>query len=72
MQQQAQGTHFRYISVDDPSQGERGKVMNANIGMRYGLDDVRGYDSIFTKQYVDYISAAYPQLQLDYNRIAPL
>ena len=42
--------------------------------MRYGLDDVRGYDSIISSQYVDYMRGitTASQPQLDFNRIAPL
>lgn len=60
---------WRYTTLDDPTQRP---ILNANMGMRYGLDDVRGYDSIISKQYVDYMRALAPQGQLDFNRIAPL
>ena len=30
-------------------------MMNANSGWRYGLDDVRGYESIIPSQYVEYM-----------------
>ena len=63
---------WRYTTIDDPSMGERGKIMNANMGWRYGLDDIRGYESIIPKQYVDFMSQLAPQVQLDYNRVAPL
>ncbi len=63
---------WRYTTIDDPSLGERGKIMNANMGWRYGLDDIRGYESIIPKQYVDFMSQLAPQVQLDYNRVAPL
>jgi O-antigen/teichoic acid export membrane protein len=46
--------------------------MQANLGMRYGLDDVRGYESIIPKQYVDFMGQLEPPVQLDFNRIAPL
>ncbi len=67
--QQAKGERFRIISVDDPAQRP---LFNANSMWRYGLDDVRGYDSIIPKPYVDYMRAVAPQVQLDFNRIAPL
>ena len=63
---------WRYTTIDDPTMGERGKIMNANMGWRYGLDDIRGYESIIPKQYVDFMSQLAPQVQLDYNRVAPL
>src|SRR5262249_31354901 len=66
--QQAEGP-FRYTSVDDPSLGDRGKIMNANMGWRYGLDDIRGYESIIPKQYVDFMGTIAPQTQLDFNRV---
>jgi len=48
------------------------KTFNANVGMFYDLADVRGYDSIITQQYVDYMRLIEPQGELLYNRIAPL
>ena len=39
---------WRLTSFDAPDE----KVLNANSAMRYGLEDVRGYDSIIPKQYV--------------------
>lgn len=48
------------------------KVLNANMGWEYGLEDIRGYDSIIYKPYVEYMRATSPQNQLDFNRIAPL
>ena len=46
--------------------------MNANIGMYYGWQDIRGYDSVIPKQYTDLMSKIAPQGDLLYNRIAPL
>jgi len=69
---QAQEGDWRYTTIDDPTLGERGKIMNANMGWRYDLDDIRGYESIIPKQYVDFMSQLAPQVQLDYNRVAPL
>ena len=48
------------------------KPLNANSGMLYGLEDIRGYDSIIPRQYVDFMSALQEQDELLYNRIAPL
>jgi O-antigen/teichoic acid export membrane protein len=48
------------------------KTMNANTGMLYDLYDVRGYDSIIPRQYVDYMQLLQEQGELPYNRIAPL
>ncbi|MCB9456486.1 MAG: oligosaccharide flippase family protein [Anaerolineaceae bacterium] len=62
---------WRYTTLDDPNPPHR-PIMNANMGWRYGLDDIRGYESIIPKQYVDFMSQLAPQTQLEYNRIAPL
>jgi O-antigen/teichoic acid export membrane protein len=48
------------------------KTLNANTGMLLGFQDVRGYDSIIPKQYVDYMNLIQPQDELLYNRIAPI
>lgn len=49
------------------------KPFNANIGWYFDLYDIRGYDSIFSKQYRAYMELIEsPQYELDYNRIAPL
>ncbi|MFZ2358413.1 MAG: oligosaccharide flippase family protein [Anaerolineae bacterium] len=47
------------------------KTFNANTPWLHGLQDVRGYDSIIPKQYVEYMQAIEPQGQLLYNRISP-
>ncbi len=65
----AQGGRMRFITLDDPAQRP---LMNANAGWLYGLDDVRGYDSLIPRPYVDYMRGLAPQVQLDFNRIAPL
>ncbi len=59
---------WRLTSFDAPGE----KVLNANSGMRYGLEDIRGYDSIIPKQYVAYMRRIQPQDDLLYNRIAPI
>ncbi len=59
---------WRLTSFDAPGE----KVLNANSAMRYGLEDVRGYDSIIPKQYVAYMRRIQPQDDLLYNRIAPI
>jgi O-antigen/teichoic acid export membrane protein len=48
------------------------KTFNANAGMFYNLSDVRGYDSLISKQYADYMGLIELQGWLQYNRIAPL
>jgi hypothetical protein len=47
------------------------KTFNANLPWLSGLQDVRGYDSIIPKQYVDLMESIEPQGQLLYNRISP-
>jgi len=48
------------------------KTFNANAGMLYGFSDIRGYDSIIPRQYVEYMVLISEQTELPYNRIAPL
>ncbi len=47
------------------------RTFTANMGMLHGLQDVRGYDSLFSVQYARYMQWIEPQNQLLYNRIAP-
>ena len=48
------------------------KTLIANTGMYYDFQDVRGYDSIFPKQYADYMGAIEEQDELLFNRVAPI
>ncbi|MHB0858015.1 MAG: oligosaccharide flippase family protein [Anaerolineae bacterium] len=48
------------------------KTLHANAGMFYGIQDVRGYDSIIPRQYVDYMALIAPQGMLEYNQIGSL
>lgn len=48
------------------------KALWPNIGMRYGISDVRGYDSVIPRQYTQYMAALGTQDLLLYNRIGPL
>jgi O-antigen/teichoic acid export membrane protein len=57
------------LSTFEPSGAAR--VLNPNTGMFYDLQDVRGYDSLFSAQYARYMSWIEPQGMLPYNRIAP-
>jgi O-antigen/teichoic acid export membrane protein len=66
---QAQDGDWRYTTLETPG---RPAIINANLGMRYGLDDVRGYESIISRQYAEYMGQLAPQNQLAFNRIAPL
>ncbi|NLE75283.1 MAG: oligosaccharide flippase family protein [Chloroflexi bacterium] len=60
---------FRITTLNDPQEQ---KTFNANAGMLYGLQDVRGYDSIIPQQYAQYMALLAPQTDLLYNRIAPI
>ena len=66
---QAQPGDWRYATLDDPTQRP---IMNANMGWQFDLRDVRGYESIIPKHYVDYMKQVAPQTQLEFNRVAPL
>ena len=60
---------FRFTTFDLPG----AKTFNANVGMYYGWQDIRGYDSIIPKQYVGLMNRIADQSgELLYNRIAPL
>lgn len=60
---------WRFTTLDDPSQAP---ILNANLTWRYGLYDLRGYDSIIPAPSVALLRQLAPQVQLDFNRIAPL
>jgi O-antigen/teichoic acid export membrane protein len=70
LDRQAEETPFRYTTLDNAT-GHL-PLLQANSTMRYGLDDIRGYDSIISAQYVDFMRGVQIQPQLDANRIAPL
>ncbi len=59
---------WRLTSFDMPGE----KLLNPNSGMHYGIEDVRGYDSIILKTYVNYMERIQPQWDLLYNRIGPI
>ncbi|MCB0113241.1 MAG: oligosaccharide flippase family protein, partial [Caldilineaceae bacterium] len=60
---------FRFTTFDIPGS----KTFNANVGMYYGWHDLRGYDSIIPRQYVELMNKLGDQSgELLYNRIAPL
>jgi O-antigen/teichoic acid export membrane protein len=48
------------------------KPLNANAAWLYGLEDVRGYDSVIPRRYVRYMEAIEPQSELLFNRIQPI
>ena len=60
---------FRFTTFDPPGS----KTFNANVGMYYGWQDIRGYDSIILGQYVGLMNRIADQSgELLYNRIAPI
>lgn len=60
---------WRFTTFNLPGE----KTFNANVGMYYGWQDIRGYDSIIPRQYVEVMNRIAPQEnELLYNRIAPL
>ncbi|GIK76158.1 MAG: hypothetical protein BroJett021_51460 [Chloroflexota bacterium] len=60
---------WRFTTFNAPGK----KTFNANVGMYYGWHDIRGYDSIIPRQYVEFINRIQPQAnELLYNRIAPI
>lgn len=65
-QQTAEGP-FRYTTIDKGAQ-----PLHANSTWRYGLHDVRGYDSMIPKSYTDYMRLIGPQGGLLHNRIDPI
>ncbi len=66
---QGQAGRFRVTSLERPGDP---RILHPNAGMRYGLDDIRGYDSIIPQGYVATMRALQPQHLLDHNQIAPL
>ncbi len=66
---QGQAGHFRVTSLERPGDP---RMLPPNTGLQFGLDDIRGYDSIIPAGYVATMRALQPQNLLDYNQIAPL
>lgn len=48
------------------------KTFNANAGWLYHFQDVRGYDSLFSHSYREYLETIDTQDELLYNRISPV
>jgi hypothetical protein len=48
------------------------KPFNANSGWLYDFEDIRGYDSIISKQFTNYMTAVEPQNELLNNRVQPI
>jgi len=60
---------WRFTSYEP---GHVHETYRANVGWFFNFEDVRGYDSLFTRQYADYMGLIEEQYQLLYNRIAPV
>ncbi len=58
---------FRVGTLDLPDQ----KLFNQNSLMPYGIQDIRGYDSIIPRRYTEYMNMIEGQGELLYNRISP-
>lgn len=67
-----QDTTQHRVTAYEPAGSNAFKPLNMNMGWRYGLQDIRGYDSIIPKQYTDYMAAIEPQGDLLYNRVGPI
>ncbi len=66
--QQDPAQPWRLTSFNAPDD----KTLWANSAMAYGLEDIRGYDSIILRQYAQYMERIQPQYDLLYNRIGPI
>ncbi len=65
---QADDPHFRVTSY--VAAGE--KTFSVNGPWLYDIQDIRGYGSIISKQYMDYMSLISNQYEALYNRVAPI
>ncbi len=59
---------YRITSFNLPGE----KTFWPNVGMLFGIQDVRGYDSVIPKQFSDFMEQLSPQWDLLYNRISPI
>ena len=60
---------WRFTTLETPG---RPAILNANLGMYHGYHDVRGYESIIPRRYVEFMQGFSPQNQLIFNRVAPV
>jgi len=66
---QGQARPFRITSLQRPGDPA---ILPPNTGMQFGLDELRGYDSIIPAGTVATLRALQPQPLLPYNQIAPI
>jgi O-antigen/teichoic acid export membrane protein len=62
---------WRYLSLNDPTLAAP-DVFQANMTLRDRLEDLRGYESIIPGATMRAFEAVWPQVQKDFNRVAPL
>ncbi|MFN8446756.1 MAG: oligosaccharide flippase family protein [Caldilineaceae bacterium] len=69
-QSATQNPQFRFTTFQATDE----QTFWANVGMYYGWQDLRGYDSVIPRQYAQLMEQIQPQAEhgLLYNRIAPL
>ncbi len=60
------------VTSYEPNGATHNKPANANMLWPLKLQDIRGYDSIIPRRYVEYMRAIEPQNDLLYNRVSPL
>jgi hypothetical protein len=65
----AEGEPWRLTTYQIP---DATKTLNVNTPWLHGLEDVRGYDSIIPRQYVEYMQAIEEQGELLFHHIAPI
>ncbi|NIP23932.1 MAG: YfhO family protein, partial [Phycisphaerae bacterium] len=66
--QQASDPYFRITSFE----GENNKIFDANTPMDERIFDVRGYDSVIAKQYLDFMQLIQTNGDWLHNRIGPV
>ena len=65
----AQPGDWRYTTLEAR---HHPKILRANAGMPFGLEDIRGYEAIFTARYYNLMEVLTSQSELPYSRIAPI
>jgi O-antigen/teichoic acid export membrane protein len=59
-------TLFRVVTYGDDD------TLPSNTNMLFGLHDMRGYDTIILREYVDYVELIEPQRGIPYSKVAKL
>jgi O-antigen/teichoic acid export membrane protein len=63
---QADSSHFRIATLGEDD------TLPANTNMLFGLQDIRGYDTIILRDYVGYLELIEPQRGLLYSKVSKL